>query len=354
MVKLQAAKCPSCGADIQVNEKLENTICQYCGSTVLVQDAIEKYKVEISGNVKVEGIKGRDDKLNQAKKHHKYDEFDKAKKLILDIIKDDNFDVEAYCELIKIDLDSIENTFDFTKCPEVQYKNWQIVEQIFENYERIEKIDEDKIAEKELKEYTPKIEKYKEYKKEIDDDEFNLGKLYNTHRDLAIKADKIGGEARSQLLQAFNDSFGMQMSTYDMLKEDFIFRKDGTLVEHSRNLYYESNNSSHSTEEMERRINEYIEKGNKIVNKNAKKGLFKGKFSLAGSLVLFIVSAIFVLGLAGVTISLFVNKHIIGGIAFIIFIDSWLLVYPAYFSLSCLTSIIQNLKHQKEVKETLK
>ena len=69
MVKLQAAKCPSCGADIQVNEKLENTICQYCGSTVLVEDAIEKYKIEISGNVKVEGIKGRNDKIEQAKKH---------------------------------------------------------------------------------------------------------------------------------------------------------------------------------------------------------------------------------------------------------------------------------------------
>ena len=104
MVKLQAAKCPSCGADIQVNEKLENTICQYCGSTVLVEDAIEKYKIEISGNVKVEGIKGRNDKIEQAKKHHKYDELDKAKNLIKEIVKDDEFDTEAYCELLRIDI----------------------------------------------------------------------------------------------------------------------------------------------------------------------------------------------------------------------------------------------------------
>lgn len=36
MIKLQAAKCPQCGADIEVNESLEKTICQYCGTTILI------------------------------------------------------------------------------------------------------------------------------------------------------------------------------------------------------------------------------------------------------------------------------------------------------------------------------
>ena len=61
MVKLQAAKCPQCGADIEVNPSLEKTICQYCGTTILIQDAVQKIKVEHTGTVKVDGIKNRDD-----------------------------------------------------------------------------------------------------------------------------------------------------------------------------------------------------------------------------------------------------------------------------------------------------
>lgn len=30
MLKLTAAKCPQCGADIEVNPELEKSICQYC------------------------------------------------------------------------------------------------------------------------------------------------------------------------------------------------------------------------------------------------------------------------------------------------------------------------------------
>ena len=47
MVQLQAAKCPQCGADIQVNTSLEQAICQYCGTTILVNDEVEKNKIEI-------------------------------------------------------------------------------------------------------------------------------------------------------------------------------------------------------------------------------------------------------------------------------------------------------------------
>lgn len=39
-MKLTPAKCPSCGANIEVNETLKNTICQYCGTTVLIEEAI--------------------------------------------------------------------------------------------------------------------------------------------------------------------------------------------------------------------------------------------------------------------------------------------------------------------------
>ena len=41
MVKLKDAKCPNCGANIEVNDALEKTICQYCGSTVIIEVCVK-------------------------------------------------------------------------------------------------------------------------------------------------------------------------------------------------------------------------------------------------------------------------------------------------------------------------
>lgn len=65
-MKLIPAKCPSCGANIEVNKDLEKAICQYCGTTILIQDAVEKYKIEFSGEVKVDGIEGKNELLKNA------------------------------------------------------------------------------------------------------------------------------------------------------------------------------------------------------------------------------------------------------------------------------------------------
>ncbi len=40
-MKLTAAKCPSCGADIKVDRSLKFTKCEYCNSRIVVEDAIE-------------------------------------------------------------------------------------------------------------------------------------------------------------------------------------------------------------------------------------------------------------------------------------------------------------------------
>ena len=55
-MKLIAAKCPKCNADIEVNETLDKAICQYCGSTILIESAIQKHKMEITGTIKIDGI----------------------------------------------------------------------------------------------------------------------------------------------------------------------------------------------------------------------------------------------------------------------------------------------------------
>lgn len=47
-MKLVPAKCPNCGANINVDEEQETTKCEYCGDAILIDKAIQKYKVEIT------------------------------------------------------------------------------------------------------------------------------------------------------------------------------------------------------------------------------------------------------------------------------------------------------------------
>ena len=44
MIKLTAAKCPNCGADIEVNPQSDTAKCKYCNSTILVEGALNIMK----------------------------------------------------------------------------------------------------------------------------------------------------------------------------------------------------------------------------------------------------------------------------------------------------------------------
>lgn len=164
MIKLQAAKCPQCGADIEVNPELKQTICQYCGSCVLIEDAVAKYKIELSGKVKVEGIKSRDDQLIQAKKHYQIGEFLDARKNLLEIINQDNFDIEALYELIKNDVEIIKekeyNPLYLETNPKYDKEYENIFLELSNTYKRIIKIDEEEKYKIVLKDYLEKAEKY--------------------------------------------------------------------------------------------------------------------------------------------------------------------------------------------------
>lgn len=46
-MKLIDLKCPSCGADLKVNEELHRCTCNYCGHEILIDD--EKKEVKITG-----------------------------------------------------------------------------------------------------------------------------------------------------------------------------------------------------------------------------------------------------------------------------------------------------------------
>lgn len=157
MVQLQAAKCPQCGADIQVNPALEQAMCQFCGTTILVNDAIEKYKVEITGTVKLDGISNRSDILTQAKKHFEVGEYQEAIERLMDIVEKDRFDVEAYCELIKNDIKILENS-DYNpyaaKYNDKYNREYdEIYRKLMATYDRLIKIDKEEQYKKYLSEY---------------------------------------------------------------------------------------------------------------------------------------------------------------------------------------------------------
>lgn len=101
-MKLVAAKCPNCGANIEVDENSDKTRCNYCNTQIIVEDAIQKYQIDISGKVNVEGILGKNDLLDQAKKHMKLEEYNEAETILRQIISSqDRFDIEVYGYLLR-------------------------------------------------------------------------------------------------------------------------------------------------------------------------------------------------------------------------------------------------------------
>ncbi len=76
--KFVAAKCPSCGASIEVNENEKRTMCNYCQSTIVVDEAIQKLQLELSGEVSVKNIPKLESMLTVAKRHYDNDEYDEA------------------------------------------------------------------------------------------------------------------------------------------------------------------------------------------------------------------------------------------------------------------------------------
>lgn len=55
-MKYEAVKCPSCGAQLQLDDSQATGFCMYCGNKFLVQDAIQRMKIELSGHVSMSGI----------------------------------------------------------------------------------------------------------------------------------------------------------------------------------------------------------------------------------------------------------------------------------------------------------
>ena len=77
-MKLVNAKCPNCGANIEVNSDIKTVKCDYCRSDILVEDAVEKYKLEISGEVEVSDIKRINNLLTLAERNYNNNLYENA------------------------------------------------------------------------------------------------------------------------------------------------------------------------------------------------------------------------------------------------------------------------------------
>lgn len=91
-MKLVAAKCPNCGANLDVNPKQDATKCEYCHQAILIDDAIAKYKLEISGSVEVKNLPKYDNILKLANRNYNNKEYEEAYK--------------SYDQLLKLDADN--------------------------------------------------------------------------------------------------------------------------------------------------------------------------------------------------------------------------------------------------------
>ena len=172
-MKLTAAKCPSCGASIEVDRNEENTICEYCKSNIIIEDAVQKYKIELSGKVKISGIKDNDDRLKDAINYYELDEFKNATATLNTIIADEPFNIEAHIWLVKTNVKQFCQLYEeneFESDSDYNKAFWDDVDFVLSNYDRLLSIDKKQTYKKKLKEEEKFLEKaLKNSEKELTD-----------------------------------------------------------------------------------------------------------------------------------------------------------------------------------------
>ncbi len=77
--------------------------------------------------------------------------------------KEDPFDVEAYAELVKLNIVKLEKReFDETSSRTTDKESWELLDEFSSYYDRIQKIDNEKIADKAYGKYKEKVYHYAE------------------------------------------------------------------------------------------------------------------------------------------------------------------------------------------------
>ncbi len=167
-MKLKAAKCPSCGANLKLNPNDEYAECEFCHTNILIEDAVAKYKLELSGNVKVSGIKDNEDRLSDAKKYFKLNEYENCQTVLNVIINNEPFNVDAYILKLKCFIKQFNEIYSDenyeTDC-DLNPRFWKDFDLIMSTFDRLVAIDE-------KEKYTTKLSDEKEtLEKMIDADD---------------------------------------------------------------------------------------------------------------------------------------------------------------------------------------
>ena len=53
-MKLISVKCPSCGSNLKIKNKVSKMKCEYCGANVILDDEVVKVKHIIDGQISEE------------------------------------------------------------------------------------------------------------------------------------------------------------------------------------------------------------------------------------------------------------------------------------------------------------
>lgn len=386
MIQLTAAKCPQCGADIEVNAELEKSICQYCGTTILVQEAIQK--IELSGSVKVAGIKNRDDYLEQAKKHYKVGENLEAIENLSYIIAEDSFDIEAYCELIKNDLAILKKeNFDLKtsiKNPSYRTDLRDFYDDYLETLERVVKIDDKNEREKyladvndditgidtQLKEIEERIEKNNKICEKLNED-FNKIKEYGFLDDYKKLIVEFIPTMKDFTSASYRVNKNIDYSSYNLVSYSKI-TPDGLLYLNYKKSYIDSDSENPTEVELcwekdtvflenmndiDEKFNNYCSKIDSVIEESRikkekadKKKEKSRKLSIVKAILGMIGSVLAVVFIVFMNIYEY-NAHDDFGYEFVTFVISCILVpYVFMFFIVCIDDIKDAIKEKKKNK----
>ena len=258
-----------------------------------------------------------EEKLEIAKKHIKLEEFDKAVRILTELVQNDEFNIQAICELIKSKIALLEKKHpNFPKCSCRQGKYsfiWDDIDKIINMYNRVKKIDENNIVDTELGEYKEKITFYIELLEEAKQDEKECKRLTAKVQEIIkkcnlkivkeknrFKQEAIRYKMANELKEILgiespftNSNNGVDFRLHPNLYKSYVFNninglyRDGSisvdyieLIEESDNVnkicgyskgmwndtIYNSNYKIKNIEELENAINDYEIIVNKIVN----------------------------------------------------------------------------------------
>ncbi len=107
-MKLVPAKCPNCGAELELDDNLKRTKCEYCKTTIIFDEAIQKYQIELNGKIKT--TRDYSDRIETAEKYIKLKKYDNAKRVIREVFEKDELNLEAkkvFIKLLAIDIDEL-------------------------------------------------------------------------------------------------------------------------------------------------------------------------------------------------------------------------------------------------------